>query len=647
MLKTMRSSISSLTMKVLLSALILSFISFYGWSAGGGCNSHDAAVVNGDSISYTDVEMRLRSFIAQYKKMGLIRDDVSPEILNMIRTNVVTSMIDQRLKTQAARDLGLVPSEVAVRDMIKSQFTDEKGNFDFETYKLIVTRQLKKTPGSFERDEADALLAQSFERLMTDSAYVTSEQLKQMYAARNQKVNVTYVELDPRAVKKLKPKEPTQNEIDEYFKQHTNNYKMPEKRKLEITWLSLADLSEPKDADLQGVLDAEFPKEDDNMNKGERIRAAHILVKADATNVDEKRKVAEKIYERLLRGEKFETLAQIESEDSSRSQGGDLGYFGKGAMVKEFETAALALHVGQISKPVKSNFGFHIIKLIDRIPAGERTLARLRPELVYRFKQNSIRDPKKEEQLTAEAQKIFAEAKKSGASPDKRVHKLTTGFVSSGDAIAEIPDAAQVIRAAEGVAANAETQPFKGYLSKEFYSVRVLGIQPASVPPLQAVRSRVVEDLQKSAREAAVQEYAKEIIRKATEKKSLEAVAKSEGLKPTETGDFAYAANQRIPKMNVGGESVAKLFALSAEAPVLSEPLQSEGRVFVVALKKKTDPDWAAFDKDRASLLKVAEDEEGRQRSMSVSEGLRAKAKIINNMEKPAPKAPAEPPAEG
>ena len=86
----------------------------------------------------------------------------------------------------------------------------------------------------------------------------------------------------------------------------------------------------------------------------DKIRCAHILV--------EKQSIALALLERINKGEKFEKLAEKYSLDGSRKRGGDLGYFGRGTMVKEFEKAAFGLNVGQVSEPIKTEFGYHLIK---------------------------------------------------------------------------------------------------------------------------------------------------------------------------------------------------------------------------------------------------------------------------------------------
>jgi peptidyl-prolyl cis-trans isomerase C len=127
--------------------------------------------------------------------------------------------------------------------------------------------------------------------------------------------------------------------------------------------------SKISDADLQKFYD----QNKDKFKTGEQIRASHILVKTE--------KEAKDVLAQIKAGGKFEDLAKKYSADSSAAKGGDLGWFGKGSMVPVFEKAALALKEGQVSDVVKSDFGFHIIKLTGKRAAGVRPLDEVKDQI--------------------------------------------------------------------------------------------------------------------------------------------------------------------------------------------------------------------------------------------------------------------------
>lgn len=196
MLQSMRSSVGSWSIKILLTVLVLSFVSFYGWQAGQGCNPSGVATVNGEQITIREYQNRVRSVLENYRALGFIRGDVSEEMLGSLKDNVLTGMINERLKVRAAHKMGISASEEKVRDTIQKQFSSSGGEFDFELYKRILMNRLNTTPGAFERSYADSEIAQLFDQILEKTAWVTDQELKDTYALRNEKVNLEYVELN-------------------------------------------------------------------------------------------------------------------------------------------------------------------------------------------------------------------------------------------------------------------------------------------------------------------------------------------------------------------------------------------------------------------------------------------------------------------
>lgn len=164
-----------------------------------------------------------------------------------------------------------------------------------------------------------------------------------------------------------------------------------------------------------------YTQNQDKFKAGEQVKASHILLKTE--------KEAKEILAKIKAGENFEELAKSNSVDSSASKGGDLGWFGKGSMVPAFEKAALALKEGQVSDVVKSDFGYHIIKLTGKRAAGIRPLEEVKDQIkgaIMPGKQQEVFQKIKEE--LKQAAKITIKddvlnemgAKKSDAKPEDK-----------------------------------------------------------------------------------------------------------------------------------------------------------------------------------------------------------------------------------
>lgn len=399
-------------------------------------------------------------------------------------------------------------------------------------------------------------------------------------------------------------------------------------------------MSRSTDADLTKALTQFFPNDKDESVTGERVHAAHILLKTTKENEEEQKKKIDALYERLQKGEDFGKLARATSEDSTRSTDGDLGFFGKGAMVKEFEAAAFSLRPGNISKPIKSQFGFHIIKLLDHIPAGPRTVERLKAELKYRWTHDRLETPEGNQAITQEAQEILKGVKDKAAKAksladvkgDAKVRFLKTAALSASDPIPALPDGAQLVRAAQALSEGAISDPMGGFLSKNHYLVRAAKIYPPASPQYANVRAKISEDVMKERRQEALTGFARKLLKEWKDaKKPFAALAKVQKLEVRETGAFARSPLGRVPGVGVSPAAMAGAFLATAENSILADPVVSGSRIYLLALKEHMAPDWALFNKDREQLRKVAEDELGNQRVQLFTQSLRSNAKIIRH----------------
>ena len=225
------------------------------------------------------------------------------------------------------------------------------------------------TKGDFEENLRRSMMIDKLRSALTDWMAVSDADLEREYKTRNEKVKLQVVAL---TADKFRDKV-TVNDADvaSYYDAHKAEYRKGEQRKVRYLLLDRDQLKSRVTVSPQDV-EAAYNANIQQYQTPEQVRASHILLKTDGKDEAAVRKQAEDILKQVKApGADFAALAKKYSEDEgSKATGGDLDYFSKGRMVPEFESAAFAMQPGQISDLVKSQFGFHIIKVVDKKPAS-------------------------------------------------------------------------------------------------------------------------------------------------------------------------------------------------------------------------------------------------------------------------------------
>jgi parvulin-like peptidyl-prolyl isomerase len=311
-------------------------------------------------------------------------------------------------------------------DFLKQNFIDSLGNFNKQLYdQAIFDPQNKSALIQAEELVRQSRLTQKLQSIILASVNVGEDEVKRRFIDQNMKIEADYTLVDINFVKDADVKV-TDEDLKAYYDKNINNYKVPPQRKLKFVMFSnvasaedsqmvynnLMNVKKTLSSDTLGFVQlvgiySEMPYSKDTVSvtsltgevvsafnkaavgdvvgpfatqqgyalfryngsvssKEVFVKASHILINqygSDEKNLEE----ANKLYDRLVGGANFASLAKEFSKDpGSGSKGGDLGYFGKGMMVKEFEDACFSGKVGEVQKPVKTNYGYHIIKITDK-----------------------------------------------------------------------------------------------------------------------------------------------------------------------------------------------------------------------------------------------------------------------------------------
>lgn len=380
---------------VIFGAIIVVFALFgitpsqFGDTAGGGV----AAVVNDAAISLAEYRTRVESV----ERNSRMRFDQFPEaqrrqLAAEMRRRALEELILGEVVYQAADRRGVSASDGEVRDAIlQIEFLKENGRFMRDRYRAFLQNQ-GMTSDDFERQVRKQIVTQKVQELFVGSASPTREELKRNRMLADQKVNLRFAELDRENLGKMVTEEEARTfataqkaEVEKYYNDHKVEFSSPEK-----------------------------------------VKAHHILVRIDKRTEAEAMKVAADIRKQVT-PKNFTELAKKHSEDpGSKDKGGDLGEFERGRMTPEFEQAAFSLNPGEISDPIKTGYGFHIVMVDQKLPAKTQPLEAVAMDISRKLVLRA-----KESELKAELSKIAQSGNKKDL--EARLSRAGVKWQESGE----------------------------------------------------------------------------------------------------------------------------------------------------------------------------------------------------------------------
>lgn len=353
-------------MKIVLAIALTPFL-FWGlesYQIGGGPGA--VAVVDGEDVSRQEFEQAMRN--QQENLRNMLGDNLDPSILDnpQMRFSVLENLIQQKLLGHEANRIGLAVLESRLTSEIQNiSFFHEDDQFSFERYQELLRRQ-GMSPAMFEARMASELMRQQLLEGITESSIISSATVEKIMSLSETQYEINRITVNPDQY--LNQVEPDEAAIQAYYDEHRPDFILPERVRVEYVVLSLDDLAQQEFVSDEEIKEY-YDERQDEFGQPEERRASHILltVPSDATE-EEKAEIRERAEQILAQVEedsdKFEELAtEFSNDPGSAKKGGDLGYFGRGLMVKTFEDEVFQMQQDEIRGPVESPFGYHVIKL--------------------------------------------------------------------------------------------------------------------------------------------------------------------------------------------------------------------------------------------------------------------------------------------
>jgi peptidyl-prolyl cis-trans isomerase D len=498
-----------------------------------------------------------------------------------IEQQILQQLIDERAAIAEAQRLGLTVSDAEVAQRIYAiPAFQQNGQFaGQQVYEQVLRMQQPPlTIDEFEDNLRRALLVEKLRAAVTDWVAVSDAELEREYHRRNEKVKLQFVLFTPEKVQK--DVSVADAEVNAHFEKHKDQYRIPEKRKIRYLLVDV-DAAKSKVVVPPGDVERYYQQNTQQYSTPEQVRASHILFKTEGKDETAVKTEAEAVLKEAKSGADFAELAKKHSEDeASAKNGGDLDYFSRGRMVKEFEDVAFSLLPGQISDLVKTQFGFHIIKVVDKKAATTRPLEEVRQQiadqLAYERAQTQVNDV-----ATQLAKEVKRPADLDTAAKSHGLTVVESGFVAREEPITGLGPAPEVASEAfvmkEGTVAG-PTRVARGQIL-----FTMTGKQDARIPKLEEVKDRVKMD--------AAREKARDVARQRAEsmaaqfKSDFDAAAKSAGLEVKQTE--LIARGSPLPEIGTNAAVETAVFALPAGS--VTPPIPTDAGTLVARVAERQD----------------------------------------------------------
>jgi peptidyl-prolyl cis-trans isomerase D len=578
-----------------LALVCLAFVIFYipdflRGSGAGAVGGDTIASVEGHEITAAEFRRTYQAQVQAYR--SAYGASMSDQLLKQlgIEQQILQQMVDERASLAEADRVGIRVSDEEVLQRIYSMpGLQENGRFIGEQryQQLLRMQQPPMTPTDFEDNVRNGLTVEKLRASLTDWLTVTDKELEQEFRRRNDKVKLAVVTFTADTFRAQVSA--TDAEVAGYFEAHKADFKMPEKRRVRYLLIDVEALR-AKVVVPPADVERTYNSNQDQYSTPEQVRASHILFKTDGKDDAAVKAKAESVLKQAKAGADFAELARKNSGDeASAKQGGDLDYFGRGKMVAEFDQAAFSMEPGQTSDLVKTQFGYHIIRVVDKKPAATRTLAEVRPQIV-----DQLSYERAQAQATDLAQALAKDVVKPAdldkAAKAKGLPLQESGFFARDEPVLGLgssPEAAARIFEMKPDEAAGPVRTSRGFA---FFSV--VGKQDPYVPKLEEVKDRVHDEVIKlKARELSAQKAA-EIAARLKGAADFEKAAKAAGVEAKTTDLLAHDAP--LPELGSAPSVMDAAFALP-EGGVTGPIATDNGTAVVKVLEKKsvTPAEWA------------------------------------------------------
>ena len=547
---------------------------------GVGFGNLNVAIIAGNPITATQFRQRYNLIYQNFRQRYQL-DQADPSILRQLglEQQALDQLVSEYVVVYSAQIMGIEVTPEEIADTITSSPSFQEGGKFIGKERYLQILQINNRPAEeFEDSLRRDILRDKLSKVLTDGIHATAEEVRQEFLNRNQEIKIRYVAIDPEEVA---PEKVGEEELKGYFEEHKENYRTPEQRKLMYVVL-------PFEPDKVELTEAQIADRMASISEKEEVQASHILISSDTPEAAKK---GEEILNQLRAGADFAELAKEHSDDEgSAAKGGELGFFKRGQMVPEFESAAFSLEPGEISDLVATEYGFHIIKVTDVKTVDTRSIA-----------EAQLREENAENVARNLAAKITYEARNNSdlneAAQRYGVQTQETPFFTLGDVLSDLAVRSDFNQQVFTLVQGRITEPYP--TGKTYVVAQLMEIQPSEVSELETVQDQVLEDFKSDRGEEMARERAFAFSQQARDSSDFDEVARSQNLKIITT-DFFKRDTSVDDDLGYATEILSRAFLM--EQNQLSPAVLASGKYVVFQIVEKGAVDEGKFEQEKAAL---------------------------------------------
>jgi peptidyl-prolyl cis-trans isomerase D len=555
MLSIIREHADSWMIKAILWLIIFAFIGtiFYSWGMGGSSGSGGGVIasVNGEKIQQGEYERTFNNLVDFYRQQ--FKSNFSNDMIKSLdlKNQALEALIQKKiLLIEAGKQNIKVSNEEVISYIKKIPAFQSNKKFSEPAYKNYIKSQ-RLTPGEFEETQRETLLLDKLEKIFRTHSKASKSEVLKEFRNQEDKVKLEYVKFtNDNFISKTTISDQA---LRDYFQANKSKFEIPPQIRVQYVKVEAKKYQskiEPREEDIEEYYQTKIA----NFNVKKKYKASHILtslkpsdIEEDITEKEKQKQADEKaklksneLLERLNKGADFSEVAKKHSDDpSSGANGGSLGEFPEGTMVSAFENALDKLKPGEISKPVLSPFGYHIIKLESVEQKRIKPLSEVKDEIIQ-----SLKEIKARQRVKRIVKRIHQAAQQdenlSKAAEDHQLQTAETDFFSrENHIILEIGNQPEFFSTAFSLEKNKISEPI--ITPEVSFVLKVTEEKPKYIPELSDVQEKAKEALTASNNEAATLKKFEELKENLARDKDLEKVLKGYDISIRNTPFFSKA----------------------------------------------------------------------------------------------------------